>query len=57
MPWVPGLLVRNWILLESERHAWAESYDCDMSAILATQREAARTIAGCVAKKLHLALS
>ena len=29
------------ILMEPERHAWAQSYDCDMSAILTTQRDAA----------------
>jgi TolB-like protein len=37
------------ILMEPERHAWAESYDCDMSAVLTTQRDAARAIAACVA--------
>jgi tetratricopeptide (TPR) repeat protein len=36
------------ILLEPERPGWAESYDCDTSSVLATQREAARAIAGCV---------
>jgi len=41
------------ILMEPERHAWAQSYDCDMSAILVTQREAARAIAGCVATALR----
>ncbi len=41
------------ILMEPERHAWAQSYDCDMSAVLTTQREAARTIAGCVAAALR----
>ena len=40
------------ILTEPERHVWAQSYDCDMSAILTTQREAARAIASCVAKAL-----
>ena len=32
------------ILMEPERHAWAQSYDCDMSAILTTQREAAKVL-------------
>ena len=41
------------ILMEPERHAWAQSYDCDMSAILATQREAARAIAACVVAALR----
>jgi len=41
------------ILVEPERHAWAQSYDCDMSAILVTQREAARAIATCVATALR----
>ena len=41
------------ILMEPERHAWAQSYDCDMSAILTTQREAARAIAACVATVLR----
>ena len=41
------------ILMEPERHAWAQSYDCDMSAVLTTQREAARAIAGCVATALR----
>jgi TolB-like protein/Tfp pilus assembly protein PilF len=41
------------ILLEPERHAWAESYDCDMAAVLTTQREAARAIAACVAFALR----
>ena len=40
------------ILMDPERHAWAESYDCDTSAILATQREAARAIAACVSATL-----
>jgi len=35
------------ILLGPERHAWAHSYDSDLSAVLATQCEAARAIAGC----------
>lgn len=45
-------LTAQLILCEPERHVWAHSYDCDMSAVLATQREAAQAIAGCVAKAL-----
>ncbi len=41
------------ILMEPERHAWAQSYDCDMSAVLATQRDAAREIASSVASALR----
>jgi len=41
------------ILTEPERHIWAQSYDCDMSAVLATQRDAARAIAECVATALR----
>ena len=41
------------VLMEPERHAWAQSYDCDMSAILTTQRDAARAIAACVATALR----
>jgi TolB-like protein/tetratricopeptide (TPR) repeat protein len=41
------------ILMEPERHAWAQSYDCDMSAVLTTQSEAARAIAACVATALR----
>ncbi len=41
------------ILMEPERHAWAQSYDCDMSAVLTTQRDAARAIAACVATALR----
>jgi TolB-like protein len=40
------------VLMEPERHAWAQSYDCDMAAILTTQRDAARAIAACVATAL-----
>jgi TolB-like protein/tetratricopeptide (TPR) repeat protein len=40
------------ILMEPERHVWAQSYDCDMSAVLSTQRDAAQAIAGCVATAL-----
>ncbi len=45
-------LTAQLILLEPERHAWAHSYDCDMSAVLVTQREVARAIAGCVGAAL-----
>jgi TolB-like protein len=41
------------ILMEPERHAWAQTYDCDMSAVLTTQRDAARAIAACVATVLR----
>jgi TolB-like protein/tetratricopeptide (TPR) repeat protein len=37
------------ILADPERHLWAETYDCDTSAVLATQHEAARAIAVSVA--------
>ncbi len=46
-------LTAQLILMEPERHAWARIYDCDMSAVLATQHEAARSIAGCVAAALR----
>jgi TolB-like protein/Flp pilus assembly protein TadD len=36
------------ILVDPERHAWTESYDCDMSAVLSSQRDAARAIAASV---------
>jgi TolB-like protein/tetratricopeptide (TPR) repeat protein len=45
-------LTAQLILTEPEHHVWAESYECDMSAVLSTQREAARAIAGCVADAL-----
>jgi TolB-like protein/tetratricopeptide (TPR) repeat protein len=45
-------LTAQLILTEPERHAWAQSYDCDMSAILTTQRDAAQAIAECVATAL-----
>jgi TolB-like protein/Flp pilus assembly protein TadD len=45
-------LTAQLILMEPERHAWAQSYDCDLSAVLTTQREAARAIAGRVATAL-----
>lgn len=41
------------VLVEPERHLWARSYECDTSAILATQREAASAIAACVAAALR----
>ena len=41
------------ILTDPERHVWAEVYDCDVSGILTTQREAARAIAACVARVLR----
>jgi len=46
-------LTAQLILTEPERHIWAQSYDCDMSAVLATQREAARAIAASVATTLR----
>lgn len=45
-------LTAQLILMEPERHAWAQSYDCDMSTVLTTQREVAEAIAGCVASTL-----
>lgn len=41
------------ILMEPERHAWAQTYECDLSAVLATQREAAREIASSVGAALR----
>ncbi len=41
------------ILMEPERHVWAQSYHCDVSAILNTQRDAARAIAASVATALR----
>ena len=46
-------LTAQLILMEPERHAWAQSYECDMSAVLSTQCEAARAIAACVATALR----
>jgi TolB-like protein/tetratricopeptide (TPR) repeat protein len=46
-------LTAQLVLMEPERHAWAQSYECDMSAVLATQREVARTVARCVASALR----
>lgn len=40
------------ILTDPERHAWAQSYDCDVSAVLRTQRDAARAIAASVTAAL-----
>lgn len=40
------------ILMEPERHLWAQSYECDMGALLSAQREAAKSIAECVAAVL-----
>jgi adenylate cyclase len=40
------------ILMEPEHHVWAQSYDCEMSAVLSTQRDAAREIAACIATAL-----
>ena len=41
-------LTAQLILTQPERHAWAQSYECDLSAVLATQRELAGSIAICV---------
>ena len=46
-------LTAQLILTEPERHVWAQTYDCDMSAVLTTQSEAARAIAVCVASALR----
>jgi TolB-like protein/Tfp pilus assembly protein PilF len=46
-------LTAQLVLVEPERHAWAQSYECDMSAVLATQREAATAIAAAVAAALR----
>ena len=40
------------IVMEPERHVWADAYECDVSAILTTQRKAARAIAACVSAVL-----
>jgi TolB-like protein/Flp pilus assembly protein TadD len=48
-------LTAQLILMEPERHVWAQSYDCDMSAVLITQREAARAIAESVMTALRSA--
>ena len=50
---IGSVVTAQLILMEPERHVWAQSYDCDMSAVLATQREAARAIAACVATALR----
>ncbi len=41
------------VLARPERHAWAHSYECDVSSVLATQGEVARAIAGCVAAAMN----
>lgn len=41
------------ILMDPEHHAWAHSYECDISAVLTTQREVARAIAECVVSALR----
>jgi TolB-like protein/DNA-binding winged helix-turn-helix (wHTH) protein/tetratricopeptide (TPR) repeat protein len=41
------------VLTDPERHVWAQSYDCDMSAVLTAQRDAAQAIAMCVASALR----
>jgi TolB-like protein/tetratricopeptide (TPR) repeat protein len=46
-------LTAQLILTEPERHAWAQTYDCDMSAVLATQGEVARAIAVSVVAALR----
>ncbi len=46
-------LTAQLVLTQPERHVWAHSYDCDVSAVLATQGEVARAIAGCVASALR----
>ncbi|HUI54390.1 MAG TPA: winged helix-turn-helix domain-containing protein [Bryobacteraceae bacterium] len=46
-------LTAQLILTEPERHVWAQSYECDMSAVLSTQREAARAVATCVARAMR----
>jgi len=43
------------VLMEPEHQVWAQSYDCDTTAVLATQRDAAREIADSVAKTLKFA--
>jgi len=50
-------LTAQLILTEPERHAWAQSYECDVSAVLTTQYEAARAIAECIATALRPASS
>ncbi len=45
-------LTAQLILVEPERHAWAQSYDCDLSAVLTTQRDVARAIAESIAATL-----
>ncbi len=45
-------LTAQLVLADPERHVWAQSYDCDVSAVLSTQRDVARAITGCVAAAL-----
>ena len=46
-------LTAQLILAGPERHAWAHSYDCDLSSVLSTQREVAQAIAASVAAALR----
>jgi TolB-like protein/tetratricopeptide (TPR) repeat protein len=46
-------LTAQLILTEPERHIWAQSYECDLSAVLATQREVARAVAASAATALR----
>jgi adenylate cyclase len=41
------------ILTDPERHAWAQSYICNMSEVLTAQHDAAQAIAECVAAALR----
>jgi TolB-like protein/Tfp pilus assembly protein PilF len=41
------------ILVQPERHVWAQSYECDMAAVLSTQQDAALAIAASVAASLR----
>jgi TolB-like protein/tetratricopeptide (TPR) repeat protein len=50
-------LTAQLVLVEPERHAWAQSYECDMAAVLGTQREVARAIAESVAAALRSAVT
>jgi TolB-like protein/Flp pilus assembly protein TadD len=45
-------LTAQLVLAAPERHVWAQCYECDVSGVLATQREAARAIAASVAGAL-----
>jgi TolB-like protein len=46
-------LTAQLVLMEPERHVWAQTYECSMSALLTTQRDAARAIAASVAAALR----